>query len=146
MSLHFNGQRIDLAYFGPAHTAGDALIYFRNDNVLHAGDLLSTGYPYLDAGNGGTLAGLIAVGRQLADWVDDDTMLVSGHSPVMTRTELLAYIEMLEHTHSILGALVTAGRTLDDVLAARITAPFDEERGDATLFVTMAYRSMHSGD
>ena len=39
MTLHFNGQEIDLQYFGPAHTTGDAAVFFRGDNVVHGGDL-----------------------------------------------------------------------------------------------------------
>ena len=142
MSLHVNGQRIDLAHFGPAHTAGDAAVFFRGDNVVHVGDLYSSGYPYLDAGNGGTLEGLIAVCRHIADWVNDDTQIVSGHSPVATRSDLLDYTAMLETVYADLSRMVREGKNLDDVLAADVTATFDEQRGNSALFVTMAYRSL----
>src|SRR5687767_11770544 len=32
---------IDLYYFGPAHTNGDALVVFRNARVMHAGDMFA---------------------------------------------------------------------------------------------------------
>lgn len=142
MSLYFNGQRIDVMHFGPAHTGGDAAIFFRGDNVVHVGDIYSAGYPYLDAPNGGSIAGLAAATRQIGEWIDDDTQVVSGHSPLATREALLRYADMLDATRDGVARLVRAGQSLEEVLAANVTAPFDEERGNPTLFVTMAYRSL----
>ena len=53
MQFHFNGDTVDLFNFGPAHTTGDAVVYFRDDNVVHMGDVLNNSYPFIDAGNGG---------------------------------------------------------------------------------------------
>lgn len=106
ISLHFNGQRIDVQYFGPAHTTGDAAVFFRGDNVIHVGDLYSARYPYIDAGNGGSLRGLIAVCEQLLDWVDEDTRIVSGHSPDTTPEGLSTYLDMLRTTELELSHLV----------------------------------------
>ena len=144
MSLHFNGQRIDVRYFGPAHTAGDAVVYFRGDNVVHVGDLYSNRYPYIDAGNGGSLRGLIAVCEDLLNWTDSDTLIVSGHSPDATRDNLRAYLDMLQSVERDLSELAGADVTLEDVLAAGITEQYDGTRGNPTLFLTMAYRSMAS--
>jgi len=56
MQLHFNGERIDLLHFGPAHTTGDAGVVFRNHNAVHMGDVFNNaGYPFIDADNGGDL-------------------------------------------------------------------------------------------
>ena len=141
MQLHFNEQKIELAYFGPAHTAGDAVVFFRGDNVAHLGDLYSSGYPYIDAANGGTLAGLIVVCRSIADSINKDTILVSGHSGIASYADLLAYIAMLETIHHRMETLIDSGHSLEDILKAAPSADFDAERGDATLFLTMAYLS-----
>src|SRR5687768_15480453 len=52
----FSGQEaVDLYYFGPGHTSGDALIVFRDARVMHSGDIFATrGLPYLDVDNGGS--------------------------------------------------------------------------------------------
>ena len=52
-------------HFGPGHTAGDAAVFFRRDNVVHMGDVFNARYPYIDAANGGSLAGLIAICRSV---------------------------------------------------------------------------------
>ena len=38
MTLLSGKDAIDLYYFGPAHTNGDAFVVFRNARVVHAGD------------------------------------------------------------------------------------------------------------
>ncbi len=141
MQVHFNDQTIELAWFGPAHTSGDAVVFFRGDNVAHLGDLYSSGYPYIDAANGGTLAGLIAACKSIAEAIDEDTILVSGHSGIASYNELAAYIAMLETMHGRLETLIDTGHSLEDILEAAPSKDYDEDRGDATLFLTMAYMS-----
>ena len=54
MQFHFNGERIDLMHFGPAHTTGDTAVIFRNHKTVHMGDVYNNaGYPFIDADNGG---------------------------------------------------------------------------------------------
>ena len=61
MSLHLNGETIEIAKLPPAHTDGDSYIRFANADVIHAGDVFRTvGYPGVDFGNGGTVKGTIA--------------------------------------------------------------------------------------
>jgi glyoxylase-like metal-dependent hydrolase (beta-lactamase superfamily II) len=44
---------IDLYYFGPAHTNGDAFVVFRTARVVHAGDAFANkGQPLIDRNNG----------------------------------------------------------------------------------------------
>ena len=60
MHFHFNGERIDLMHFGPAHTTGDTAVIFRRHNAVHLGDVYNhAGYPFIDADNGGDLDGVI---------------------------------------------------------------------------------------
>jgi glyoxylase-like metal-dependent hydrolase (beta-lactamase superfamily II) len=141
MQIHFNGQKIDLMYFGPAHTTGDAIVWFRHDNVVHVGDLYSSGYPYIDAANGGTLAGLISVCRSIGAAIDEDTVIVSGHSGIASYDDLTAYIAMLQDTHGKLEKLIDSGVSLEDILDDTLAAGFDQNRGDPTLFLSMAYLS-----
>src|SRR6185503_16676749 len=61
MSLHLNGETIDIIHVKNAHTDGDAIIYFRNANVLHGGDVyVRYGLPFIDQQNGGSIDGMIA--------------------------------------------------------------------------------------
>ena len=48
MRLHFNGERIDLMHFGPAHTEGDAVAYLPEQRVVAVGDLVEDALPWVD--------------------------------------------------------------------------------------------------
>jgi len=55
LTLFTGPDAIDLYYFGPAHTGGDALVVFRNLRVMATGDMTAaTGTPVMDLANGGS--------------------------------------------------------------------------------------------
>ena len=61
LSFHINGDDVLATHVHNAHTDGDALIYFANNNVLHTGDsYFQTGFPYIDLTSGGSIDGYIA--------------------------------------------------------------------------------------
>ena len=69
VSFHFNGEEISvIPAAAPAHTDGDALVYFRGSNVLHTGDVYVTlSFPVADTANGGKLLGHIDVLNQILE-------------------------------------------------------------------------------
>lgn len=142
MRLHFNGEVISLHYFGPGHTDGDVVVFFEETNVLHVGDLYSNRYPYIDPGNGGSLAGLAAICRSILDLVNPDTRIVSGHAPIATVDELRDYTEMLEAVHQRLETAAKQSLTLEEVLSQKPTGMFDEMRGNPALFIAHAYQTV----
>lgn len=142
MQFHFNGQTVDLLHFGPAHTTGDTAVYFRDANVVHMGDVFNAGYPFIDAGNGGDLEGMIAFCKAILDAIDDDATIVPGHGPVKAYADLEAYVVMLRTITDRISDMIDRGMSLDDVLAAAPTREFDETYGDPTLLVNRAYVSL----
>ena len=79
VTLHWNGEAIDVIHFGnPAHTDGDVAIFFRDSNVVHAGDQFPNlgGYPYIDRDVGGSALGLRDNMAQLLKIVDDETKII----------------------------------------------------------------------
>lgn len=143
MQFHFNGERIELLHFGPAHTTGDAVVVFRDSNVVHMGDLyFSASYPFIDAGNGGELDGFIRSCDAVLDEIDEDTVVVPGHGPTTGYAELREYSAMLKTIRDRIAALMAKGATLEEVIAARPTAEWDELKGDPTRLLDRAYASM----
>ena len=79
MKLHLNGEQIELYHFGHAHTTGDTAVFLRNSNVLHMGDVFNmTGPPFIDAGNGGSIDGIIRFCEEVLKVVNDNDNAVSG--------------------------------------------------------------------
>lgn len=142
MQFHFNDETIDLYHFGPAHTTGDAAVLFRNSNVVHMGDVLNASYPFIDAGNGGDIDGMIHFCEEILARLDQDSIVVPGHGPVMGYDDLAAFIDMLETVRTRISEMIDAGMTLEEVLAAASTSEFDERYGDPSGLINRAYTSL----
>ena len=144
MQFHFNGERIDLLHYGPAHTTGDTAVVFRGNNAVHLGDVFNnTGYPFIDAGNGGDIDGMIEFCRAVLAEIDENTKVIPGHGPVTDYQDLADYIGMLATVRDRIAALIADGADLDAVMAARPTADFDERYGEnSAMLIDRAYTSL----
>jgi cyclase len=72
-----------------------------------------------------------------------DTRLVPGHGTTTTRTDLVPYRDMILDVQAAVQHLLDAGKSRQEVLAARVTAPYDAQVAGAlslTLGVTTADR------
>ena len=147
MQIHFNGEQIDLLHAGPAHTNGDTAVLFRGSNVVHMGDVFNRrGYPFVDAGNGGTLDGLIRFCEDILQQIGPDTVVVPGHGPVGTHADFVAYVDMLRTIHERLSAAIADGKSFQEITEAKITAEWDEQWGNPASLLDRAYWSLtHRG-
>jgi glyoxylase-like metal-dependent hydrolase (beta-lactamase superfamily II) len=143
MQLHFNGERLDLLHFGPAHTTGDAAVILRGHNVVHLGDVFNTsGFPFIDADNGGDIDGVIRFCEAVLLEIDQNTIVVPGHGRIATYADLQEYVAMLTVVRDRVAALIAQGATLEEVLEARTTAEWEADLGDPTRLIDRAYASL----
>lgn len=143
MQMHFNGETIDIRHFGPAHTTGDAAVFFREHNAVHMGDVfISVGYPFVDADSGGDLDGMIGFIRSVLDQLEPDAIVIPGHGPITDYAALARYVEMLTDIRNRIAALIADGATLEQVIAAEPTAAWDGEYGNPAAFIDRAYTSL----
>ncbi len=142
MQFHFNGGVVDLVHAGPAHTTGDTAVIFRKYNAVHLGDVFNRAYPFIDAGNGGSISGLIAFCRAVLGAIDEDTIVIPGHGQISDYQGLARYIEMLESVRAKIMQGMERGEDLDTIAASKPTADYDEEFGDPAQFINRAYHSL----
>ncbi len=143
MSFEFNGERIDLLHYGPAHTSGDAAVVFRAHNAVHMGDVFNNnGYPFIDFDSGGSFEGMIDFCRSVLNQINTDTVVVPGHGPVTDYVELADYTSMLSQIRDRVRDLIEDGATLEQVVAARPTRRWDGEQGDPANFLDRVYASL----
>jgi glyoxylase-like metal-dependent hydrolase (beta-lactamase superfamily II) len=147
LSLHLNGDRLDVVHVNDAHTDGDAVLWWRAANVVHTGDVYVSGsFPFVDLDSGGTLAGLVAAVETILARVDDATIVIPGHGPVSNRRELTEYRDMIVTIGRRIREGVEHGRNLDEVLASRPTAEYDARYGQGfitpTRLVGILYRDL----
>ena len=146
-SLDVNGDQVHLAYVPPAHTDTDIYIHFAKGNVLHMGDLFFTGtYPFIDAGTGGNIGGMIAAADRMLKMVDDQTKIVPGHGPLGDKAALTRYRDVMVTVRDRVQKLKTAGDTLAQVVAKKPTADLDAQWGKGFMppdvFVTVIYNTL----
>ena len=146
LRFHFNGDEIDVVHVGPAHTAGDAAVIFRNHNAVHFGDVFNNaGYPYIDVDNGGHIDGMIAFCQAILDEVGPEGVVIPGHGPVTDGDALAAYIDMLKTVRARVAKLIEEGKGLLDAVASRPTEDFDAKYGSELMslgFVDRVYTSL----
>jgi len=142
-SMMFGGQTIEYAPLGQAHTDGDIYVFFRDANVLVAGDVMTAGkYPIADYTSGGWLGGLVTASKTLLDLAKPDTRIVPGEGPVQTRADLQGQYDMLSALRDAFVKMMRQGMSADDMLAAGATKAFDAKWGDPKLFVKTSYRGL----
>jgi cyclase len=147
ITFHLNGDDIRAYHVAPAHTDGDVIIHFTRANIFHMGDTYFNGfYPFVDIGTGGTIDGMIAAADRVLAEANADTKIIPGHGPVSGRTELAAYREMLAGIRAKVKPMVKAGRSIEQVQAARPSAKWDPVWGNAFFtpekFVAAVFQSL----
>ena len=139
-SLSFGGQHIDYGYLPQAHTDGDLYVFFRDANVLVAGDVVASGsYPIIDYSTNGWIGGLLDATRTLIGLVDANTRIVPGQGPLLTRADIEAERDMLAAMKLRLSQLLAKGMSVADMLGAAPSREFDARWGDPTLFISNAF-------
>ena len=127
VSFHLNGDEIRGMHVAHAHTDGDVFIHFRKANVIHTGDLVFAGlYPFIDLDSGGSVDGVIAAVDRMLALADDGTKVIPGHGQATDKAGLAAYREMLATTSGRVRELAKAGKTVEEVVAAKPNADYDE--------------------
>lgn len=128
MTFHVNGEQAVAIHIPNAHTDGDAIIHFRNANVIAAGDLSFRGlFPFIDIDSGGSVAGYKAGMQQLIDMADADTKFLTGHGDVGTRAGLEQDLAMLIDAEAQVKALIDKGMSAEEVLAANPLGKYDDD-------------------
>lgn len=128
VTFHLNDREAFVFHVAGAHTDGDAVIHFRDDNVIHAGDVMFNGlFPFIDLDSGGTVDGYIAAQERILALADDATRIIPGHGPLAGRKDLQAAVDMLKDARGRVRALVEAGKSEEEILAENPLADYGED-------------------
>jgi glyoxylase-like metal-dependent hydrolase (beta-lactamase superfamily II) len=147
LTLTLKGRKAVLRHIAHAHTDGDTYVWFADANVLSTGDtVVITHYPNIDFANGGNIRGMIAATDRYLKFVDDKTKIVPGHGPLTDKAGLADYRAMLVAARGRMAKLIKAGKTEDQVVAAKPFADYDRKFGatdqQQTNFIRVVYHSL----
>src|SRR5690242_19614416 len=126
VTIHMNDETVDFIPMMPSHTAGDTIVRFNKANVIYIEDFYRNfGYPFADQANGGSIRGMIDAVDLIEKVAGPDTTLVPGHGTLVRKNDLLGYRAMLVDILGKVQKLRDEGKSLDEVLTANLTAPYD---------------------
>jgi glyoxylase-like metal-dependent hydrolase (beta-lactamase superfamily II) len=85
MTLGKGADQIDLYYFGPGHTNGDAFVVFPALKTMHAGDIFGAkGLPLIDGANGGSVLHIADTLQKAHSGIKGVETIINGHMPAQT--------------------------------------------------------------
>ena len=129
-SIAIGDEKVSAAYYGPAHTRGDAVVVFENARIVHMGDLVFNRIPpFVDRSSGASIRNWITVLEDVAG-THDDAMFIFGHGKDDAVTGTASDVT---HFRDYLGAVleyvqkgIAAGRSLPEIAGAETLPGFPE--------------------
>jgi glyoxylase-like metal-dependent hydrolase (beta-lactamase superfamily II) len=126
VSLHLDGDDIEVVHVAPAHTDGDSVVWFNKIDVVHMGDcFVSAGYPFVDLSSGGSLPGFVEAADLVLARAKDSTRIIPGHGPVVGKAKLKEWRDMVAAVVAKVRKGVADHQTLEQIKASKPTAEFD---------------------
>jgi cyclase len=135
------GRAFEYAHLPRAHTDGDAIVFFPDDNILVVSDLLSVGgYPVPDYATGGWIGGLEQATRALIDRTDAQTRIVPAvGAPVVGQAALQSQLDLCTAVRERVADAFRRGMSFADFVATSPTREFDAARGNPDQFLELVY-------
>lgn len=128
LTFHMNGGDVEAIAVPKAHTDGDTLVRFPKQDVLMTGDYFrSLGYPNIDRANGGSLQGMLDGLALTISLCGPNTKVIPGHGVIVDKAALTAHRDMIVAIRDRVAQLVRQGKSLDEVMAAKVTADYDSK-------------------
>lgn len=131
LTIHDGEETIMAIHVHNAHTDGDALIYFSDNNIIHMGDTYFGGrYPFIDLRSGGSVDGLIEAIQKALMVINDDTKVIPGHGRPSNKKEMTSYLDMLQDVKKKVLKAIESGKSLEEVKADNsLTKAYDATHG-----------------
>jgi cyclase len=147
LTLHMNGEEVQLIAIPRAHTDGDTMVYFPGLDIIMTGDFYrSMQYPNVDRNNGGSVQGLIDGLGTVIGHAGPNTKIIPGHGATVDRAAVTAHRDVAMAIRDRVSTLVAQGKSEDEVVAAKVNADLDarikEPGTTGERFVRQAYADL----
>ena len=120
LKLHFNNEHAHVVHYAHAHTDGDSVIFFNNDNIVHMGDIYFNfgSLPFVDVDSGGSVDGILAAVNDVIKQIDERTVVIPGHGPVSDRSGLVTYAKLVKKAKDLMLKAMQNNASLEQVIKA----------------------------
>jgi glyoxylase-like metal-dependent hydrolase (beta-lactamase superfamily II) len=150
LTIHFDGETIQLIHAPRAHTDNDTLVYFKRANVIHASGTFGgdRSYPFFDMSSGGSLVGTIGAEEKMLSLSDSKTRVIADEGDPGSTEGLKASHDMLVTIRARVQKLIDEGKSEDQVVADKPTKDLDArwaQQGsplNGDFYARLAYQSL----
>ena len=126
VKIWLDGETADLIPVVASHTNGDTMVRFERADVIMIGDFYRNyGYPFVDPVHGGAFKGVVEALDMLTKISGPNTKLIPGHGTPIVKADIAPYRQMIIDVQTKVQRMIDDGKSLKEVLAAKITAPYD---------------------
>ena len=127
MTLHINGETVELEHYPQGHTDSDSVVFFKAANVVHTGDHFFNGFfPFIDVDSGGNAVTMAENVAKLIQQIDEKTVIIPGHGPLAKKADLEAFHGMLTGTTQEVKAMMDSGMTIEQIQEKGLSSDWDE--------------------
>ncbi|MGE0813136.1 MAG: MBL fold metallo-hydrolase [Vicinamibacterales bacterium] len=119
MTIGRGADQIDLYYFGPGHTNGDAWVVFPALRVVHSGDIFAgKSVPLIDTANGGSMLHIADTLTKAHAGIKNVDTIINGHMPTETTwADLAEFAQFNKDLVTWMQAELKAGKTPEQAAA-----------------------------
>jgi cyclase len=119
MTIGKGADQIDLYYFGPGHTNGDAWVVFPAHRIVHSGDIFAgKSVPLIDASNGGSQLQIADTLTKAHNGIKNVDTIINGHMPAQTTwADLKEFADFNREVTTWMQAQLKAGKTPEQAAA-----------------------------
>jgi len=115
LTIHFAGEDVELDHYANGHTDGDSVVYFAHANVVAVGDIFLGKASVIGSAD---IEGIIHSLSAVLDRINDDTVIITGHSEMSNRRDLAQFVQFLNETVALVRREIAAGTREKDVAEA----------------------------
>jgi glyoxylase-like metal-dependent hydrolase (beta-lactamase superfamily II) len=142
-SLQHGDVPVEYGYLRQAHTDGDMYVFLPQDNVLHAGGIISSdGWPLMDWWTGGWIGGLVDGIETLLSVANETTVIVPATGAVMTKADLTVLRDMYAELFEAVRSSFMAANTVEETVALKPAAAYEPRFGSADMFIELSQWSL----
>jgi cyclase len=114
VTIHFDGDDIEMDHYATGHTDTDSVVYFAKANAVAVGDIYNARGE--DFAGGQDMEGIAKSLAAVLERINDDTVIVTGHSQPSNRRDLALYVKLLNATIEQVRQEIAAGKTEREIV------------------------------
>jgi glyoxylase-like metal-dependent hydrolase (beta-lactamase superfamily II) len=115
LTIHFAGEDVELDHYANGHTDGDSVVYFAHSNVVAVGDIFLGKASVIGRAD---IEGIVRSLSVVLNRINDDTVIITGHSEMSNRRDLAQFVQLLNETITLVRQEIAAGHSEKDVADA----------------------------